>query len=197
MSAWSGAVSEELLQIAPHALGRHLYYRLGSTTLGQLTAAKIIGGGYAKVYSAKKPDGLVVLSGGVVKAIVEYKTPAELKTAKKRKEAIDQELEVARSLCKLLIVSDGKQTFWINALSGNPITDANGAEIRKPFDAGGIAKEEVSHEELLEIECLIDMAAHSLTESNDALIEPELIDPTPLARSIWQRIWINTGKEPE
>lgn len=190
-------MSEELLQIAPHALGRHLYYRLGSTTLQQLAKAGIIGSGWPKEYSTKKPDGLVALPGGVIKAVVEYKQASKLKTAKQRTEAFGQEIAVARSLGKLLIVSDGNLTFWINALTGDPVTDAKGADVRRPFDAGALAKGKISHEEMLEIERLIDMAAHSLSEDNNALVEPEVIDPTPLANSIWQSIWINTGKEPE
>lgn len=190
-------MSEELLQIAPHHLGRYLYYRLGASTLAQLAKHKIIGTAFPKQLATKKPDGLVVLPGGVVKAVVEYKQASELKTARLRTKAIGQEMEVARSLAKLLIVSDGTQSFWINALSGKPILDAEGREVRRQFDVGGLANGTVSHEEIFEIERLIDMASHSLTDTNDVLEEPRLLDPTPLAKSIWQRIWINTGKEPE
>ena len=32
--------------------------------------------------------------------------------------------------------------------------------------------------------------------NNDKLTSPDLIDPSNLAQTIWQKIWINTGKEP-
>jgi type I restriction enzyme M protein len=190
-------MSEELLQIAPHQIGRYSYYRLGSSTLSQLCAQKIIGCKIPKALTTKKPDGLVVLSGGTVKAVVEYKQSSELKSARLVAIAVKQELEVARYLCKLLIVSDGERSYWINALTGNPIIDKKGAKVRTRFDVGALAKGKISYEESQEIERLIDMAAHSLSETNDVLEEPRLLDPTPLAKSIWQRIWINTGKEPE
>ena len=52
-------------------------------------------------------------------------------------------------------------------------------------------------EELRQIEQTIDEADHSLSSTNDRISTPTLLDPTQLARMIWQKIWINTGKEPE
>ena len=82
-------MSEELLQTTPFWLGRYSYYRLGSTTLNQLKKAKIINK-QSKELSDKKPDGLITLSGGVVKAVIEYKTPDELSTRSKINKAIKQ-----------------------------------------------------------------------------------------------------------
>ena len=83
---------------------------------------------YFKKLSDKKPDGLITLSGGVVKAVIEYKTSNELSTNSKIAKAIKQELEVAKFLCKLLIVTDGTKTFWINALNGEEIKRNGGIE---------------------------------------------------------------------
>ena len=188
-------MSEELLQTTPFWIGRYSYFRLGSTTLNQLKKAKIINK-FSKKLADKKPDGLITLSGGIVKAIIEYKTPAELSSKTKIEKAISQEIEVAKSLCKLLIVTDGTKSYWINALSGNEIL-RNGKKITFVFDAGKITSCKMTIEERIDLESLIDQADYSLNETNDNLIEPEILDPTPLAKEVWQKIWINTGKEPE
>jgi type I restriction-modification system DNA methylase subunit len=188
-------MSEELLQTAPFWIGRYSYFRLGSTTLNQLRKAKIINK-VSKELADKKPDGLITLSGGIVKAVIEYKTPAELSTKVKIEKAIAQEIAVAKSLCKLLIVTDGTKSYWINALSGNEIL-RNGKKITYVFDAGKITSGKMTIEERIDIESLIDQADYSLNETCDNLIEPEILDPTPLAKEVWQKIWINTGKEPE
>ena len=188
-------MSEELLQTTPFWIGRYSYYRLGSTTLNQLKRAKIINK-QSKKLSDKKPDGLITLSGGVVKAVIEYKTPDEFSTNAKVTKAIKQELEVAKFLCKLLIVTDGTKTFWVNALNGEEIKK-NGGNIPFVFDAERIVSGEITVEERIDLENMIDQAEYSLTENENNIVEPEILDPTPLAKEVWQKIWINTGKEPE
>lgn len=188
-------MSEELLQTVPVWIGRYAYYRLGSTTLNQLKKSKIINK-QSKRLLKKKPDGVIVSPGGSTKAIIEYKQPSELSTKAMVKKAIQQELEVANFLCKLLIVTDGSKTFWINALSGQEIK-RNGKTIPFVFDAEQIISGEITIEEKIDLENLIDQAEYSLTETNNDIVEPEVLDPTPLAKEVWQKIWINTGKEPE
>ena len=188
-------MSEELLQTSPVWIGRYAYYKLGNTTMNQLKKNKIISKTDKKL-SDKKPDGLIVLPGGIVKAVIEYKQPSELSTEIQIKKAIKQELEVAKLLCKLLIVTDGTKTYWINSFNGEEI-ERNGKRINIVFDAGRLVAGEYSVEEKIDLENLIDEADFSLTHENNELIEPEILDPTPLAREVWQKIWINTGKEPE
>lgn len=188
-------MSEELLQTRPFWIGRYAYYKLGNTTMNQLKKAKIVSR-FEKKLSEKKPDGLIVIPGGIVKAVIEYKQPSELTSKSQIKRAIEQELEVAKSLCKLLIVTDGTKTFWINALSGKEITKRNNI-VNTVFDAGRLVAGEYSVEEKIDLETLIDEADFSLSERDNELTEPEILDPTPLAREVWQKIWINTGKEPE
>nr|WP_308743542.1 hypothetical protein [uncultured Anaerocolumna sp.] len=131
-----------------------------------------------------------------MKAVVEYKQPSELNSDSQIKKAIQQELDVAKSLCKLLIVTDGSKSFWINALNGETIT-RNGKEINTVFDAGKILRNDFSIEDVIDLENIIDEAEYSLNETDNCLVEPEILDPTPLAKEVWQKIWINTGKEPE
>lgn len=188
-------MSEELLQTTPFWIGRYSYYRLGSTTLRQLKKAKIINK-LNKDLADKKPDGLITLPGGDVKAVIEYKTPEELSTKTKIKKAIEQELEVAKFLCKLLIVTDGTKTYWINALNGQEIK-RDGRKIPTVFDAGRLTSNKMTIEEKIDLENLIDQAEYSLSDTENLIVEPQILDPTTLAKEVWQKIWINTGKEPE
>ena len=190
-------MSEELLQTVPHRLDRYEYYKLGASTLAQLRQAQILPLKQvpAKIAS-KKPDGLIRLPNGAIKAVIEYKSPSELATPEQIAKAIEQEIEVARLLCKLLVVTDGQKSVWINALTGNLIRDEHGAELQT-FSAKRILEGKLSREEIEKLEELLDTIEDSLTESNDTLVAPELIDPSQLARTIWQKIWINTGKQPE
>ena len=121
-------MSEELLQTSPKKIGRYTYHRLGNTTLDQLKAKGLVPKRNYGKHRLKKPDGLVSYHGDI-KAVVEYKQPKELKSNKQIEKAIQQEIVVAKVLCKLLIVTDGSKSFWINALTGDRILDRNGTEL--------------------------------------------------------------------
>ncbi len=181
-------MSEELLQTIPQQIGKFTYYRLGATTLDQLKKAGIIPNrSYAKL-RLKKPDGLVVYHGAI-KAVVEYKQPKELSSKADIAKAVAQEIDVAKRLCKILVVTDGSKSFWVNALNGERVTDAKGEEVRvvfHPFPVTDINK----------IEFLLSEMDASLTSSNSAVRSAKLIDPTPLANRLWQTIWVATGKSP-
>jgi len=181
-------MSEELLQTIPFQIGKYTYYRLGATTLNQLrTAGLIPKKDYAQL-EAKKPDGLVT-QHGAIKAVVEYKQPKELDSKKKVAKAITQEIDVAKALSKILIVTDSAQTFWINATNGERIRDMDGKELQTVFHAFGVKNAAM-------IEYLLDEVDASINESNSTIRRPRLIDPTPLAIRLWQTIWVATGKSP-
>ncbi|MGN7191979.1 HsdM family class I SAM-dependent methyltransferase [Curtobacterium sp. SAFR-003] len=189
-------MSEELLQTKPLELGRYSYLKLGNSTLAQLRAAGIVQGAKT-AYERKRPDGLVLAPDGAVIAFVEYKSPAEFKTKSQQQKAVQQEIEVAAALCKVYIVTDGQTTLWINPATGNRIAQEDGSLVTDVVDVlqfhpGGMTKERV-----LAFEALIDKADNSLSAENDVIRSPELLDPAPLAQALWQKIWINTGKEPE
>lgn len=181
-------MGEELLQTIPQQLGRYTYLRLGATTLDQLKNSGIIPLRDYGALATKKPDGLVLLQGGV-RAVVEYKQPGELGTATAVGKAIDQEIEVARALCDLLIVTDGSRTHWVNAHSREPITDAQGNAVGTVFHPFGGAN-------TVAIEHLLDTICSSISPTNSSIQEARLIDPTPLATRLWQTIWVATGKSP-
>jgi hypothetical protein len=181
-------MSEELLQTLPLQIGKYTYYRLGSTTLSQLRTRGIIPKKNYSALEAKKPDGLVVFHGAI-KAVVEYKQPSTLRSEKAIEKAIKQELGVAKALCKIMILTDGSQSFWINALNGHRIVDSGGNELRTVFHPF-VAKN------TLTLEYLLDEVDASLTSANSSIKSARLIDPTPLATRLWQTIWVATGKSP-
>ena len=187
-------MSEELLQTAPVQIGRYTYHRLGASTLGQLSQARIAPRSLPSAIRQKKPDGLITLGQGIVKAYIEYKTPSELATESQIGKAIDQEIAPARELCNLLIVTDGNKTFWLNPHTRTTIRTGN---VLPVFNAKALIEGRASVEYLQTLEELIDQADYSLTADNDELHSPSLLDPSAIAQTIWQKIWINTGKEPE
>lgn len=181
-------MSEELLQTIPQQIGKYTYYRLGNTTLDQLQRNGIIPKKNYRRLKAKKPDGLVAYHGAI-KAVVEYKQPKDLSSDKKIAKAIKQELDVAKTLCKLLIVTDGSKSFWVNALNGDRITDGKGNELRAVFHPFGIKNTTT-------LEYLLDDVEASIGKTNSLIRSTKLIDPSPLATRLWQTIWVATGKSP-
>ena len=166
-----------------------MYYRLGETTVNQLKDAGLIPPKkYGKLLK-KKPDGIIVYNKDV-KGIVESKSPKELNTELKEKKAIEQEKEVAKELCKILIITDNSsKTIWINSLNGDRIKRKDGKEIKTIFDSK-LTKN------VNEIESLIEEVDLSITATTSTLREEKIIDPSDLARQMWQTIWVATGKSP-
>ena len=181
-------MSEELLQTVPHKIGKYTYFRLGNTTLNQLKTNGIIPMKDYGDLEAKKPDGLVLYQGGV-RAVVEYKQPSELRTETDVKRAIAQEIEVAKALCKVLIVTDSTKSYWVNAVNGELIKDNIGEEIKTVFHPFAV-------KDISAIEYLLDAVEGSVSASNSTLQSDKLIDPTPIATRLWQTIWVATGKSP-
>lgn len=181
--------SEQLLQVVPQKIGKYLYYRLGETTLNQLKDFGLIPKKDYGDLIKKKPDGIIV-QYREVKGIVEAKSPSELDTTAKENVAISQSKGVAKSLCKLLIITDNaSKSLWINALNGERIRGKTGEEIKTIFDAKFTRN-------VNEVERLIEEIDLSVNDKNSTLREEKIIDPSDLARQMWQTIWVATGKSP-
>lgn len=183
--------SEELLQRNlldnPQKIGEWNFYNIGSTTIKTLKEHGIIRDiDYGTDVDTKKVDGLIT-DGNRVVAVIENKSPVQFKTEKQKEKAIDQELKVAEKLTKLLIVTDTTETLWINAMNGEPIKDEKGNQLKQVFKPN-------DEEETIE---LINRINASITKENSILKPIELINPTVLARTIWQDIWMVSGATPE
>lgn len=182
-------MSEQLSQVIPRRIGKYLYYRIGETTIKQLKENKLIPDkNYEKIFR-KKPDGLIVCHGKI-QTIVECKDVEELNSEKKEEKAIQQEINVARELCKLLIVTDNKsKTIWVNTLNGERIKGKDGNNISIIFNNNLILNVD-------RLENLLDEIDLSINNKNSQLKEENIIDPSQLANRMWQTIWVATGKSP-
>ena len=190
LNAYTGSkkMSEELLQTIHQQIGNYTYLKLGSTTLNQLKANGLIPKkNYGKL-SNKKPDGLVFYQN-VVKAVVEYKHPTKLKSELDLNKAIKQEIDVAKTLCKILIITDGTKSYWINALNRELIKDSNGHDVKTLFNP-------ITVQNTDQIEYLLSAIDASINSSKSLIKSTEPINPTPLASRLWQTIWVATGKSP-
>ncbi len=185
-------MSEELLQRGldknnpTSKIGKWDYYNIGATSLKALKGANIIRNiNYGK-QELKKVDAIIVNRKNVI-AIIEFKQPKEFKTKAQKNKAIKQEIEVARKLgSKIIIATDTVNTLWVNALTGKDICDEDGNIIKEPFDASSE-----------KIESLIEKINYSINEKNNQILPKKLVNPTDLARSIWQDVWSVSGATPE
>ncbi len=183
-------MSEELLQRDlinnPEKIGKWNFYNIGSTTVKALKGYGIIRNiDYGKVEN-KKIDALIVLNKQVI-AVIEYKSTTQFKTKAQKDKAIKQEFDVAKKLgSKIIIATDTKECIWVNTKTGNRIKDETGKEIKYLFDP----KDE-------KIVKLIEKINYSVNELNDNLKPKKLVNPTDLAKQIWQDIWSVSGATPE
>jgi type I restriction-modification system DNA methylase subunit len=188
-------VSEDLVQSASHPIGRYEYLRLGSTTLKQLRTSRYVRTTLQPDETGRKPDGIVFLATGGIKAVVEVKSPREL-TASKLRAVIKHYSVIARAVCNVLIITDGKQTIWINPHTEGEITQG-GVAVKEDFYPKDVEGRALTREAAARIADLIEHADQTIGPDNDALGEIAIVDPSQLARKVWQKIWVTTGKNPE
>jgi type I restriction enzyme M protein len=184
-------MSEELLQRGldknnpSDKLGKWDYYNIGATTVKALKQADIIRNIDYKKLENKKVDGIIVSRRDVI-AIIEFKQPKEFKTKAQKNKAIKQEIEVAKGLgAKIIIATDTIDTVWVNALTGEEIQYENETIIKEKF----VVNDEIAK--------LLEKINYSINEKNNKILPKELVNPTDLARSIWQDVWSVSGATPE
>lgn len=183
-------MSEELLQRnlikSPDKIGKWDFYNIGATSVKSLKEYGIIRNVDYGEIEKKKVDALIAQKKNII-AVIEYKKPSEFRTETQKEKAVKQEIEVAQKLgARIFIATDTKDAVWVNPLTENRIKDWDGNEIRVPFDP---TSEEVSD--------LIEKVHDSINELNDNIKPKQLINPTDLAKSIWQDIWSVSGATPE
>ena len=183
-------MSEELLQrrllVNPEKIGSWNFYNIGSTTVTALKNADIIRSiDYGNV-ARKKIDAIITKQKEVI-AIIEYKQPSEFNTKNKKSKAISQEIEVAKKLgTKLIIATDTKETVWINVATGNHVKDVNGNKFKYCFNYKDS-----------NLQKIITEIIQSINEKNDCILPKKWINPTDLAKQIWQDVWSVSGATPE
>ena len=183
-------MSEELLQRDlqknPEKIGKWDFYNIGATSVKALKEHGIIRNVNYGKEERKKVDALIVQQKNVI-AVIEYKKPSEFKTKAQQIKAIKQEIEVAKKIgADIIIATDTKESVWVNVDTGNIIKEEDGKELKYNF----IPKDEKLPE-------LIEKIISSINEINDQIKPKKLVNPTDLAKQIWQDIWSVSGATPE
>lgn len=197
------------------------FISIGATTLNQLMKAKIISAKDYKSYSGLKPDGLIVDRSDKhdiqTILVIEFKKPEEFNTTTKKDIACKQ----CNIYCQLLdaifgVVTDGTEFIWIN-----PQVNLEQAEVRyfekeildnkSKVERGfsyirredgypltlPLILDEKKNEETKNTLVLIRKVIDNITKDNSQFKQPRLINPSLLARSIWQDVWISKSASPE
>jgi type I restriction-modification system DNA methylase subunit len=221
-----GVMSEELIRkgLTDHGLkiGNYEFYPVGDTTLNQLKKYRIIPNRDYGKYGSRKPDALLVDRRNKnrikIVLVIEHKDVGKF-TSKADKKASAQQ---CNDLCQELkadigIATDNSSFIWINPNHPDPnntytdrttnksrsyavISDEDGNAFLKPFlidqreDETELTKLNVKTRSSLDSVALV---RKSLSPTNSQLIKEVAIDPTRLARQIWQDVWSVSGATPE
>lgn len=186
-------VSEEILQRGilsnPDKIGKFTYYNIGNTSIGSLRENNLIPDRDYKNES-RKPDGLIVDDTKRVIAVIENKNLKKYSTEKLKTDAINQALDVAEDLgAKFVISTDSVNSSWYSVFTKTPILNIDGSELKETF---GITSCNTP-----KMEKLIETLDNAITPICNQINKIEEIDPTPLAFSIWQKIYKATAATPE
>lgn len=196
------------------------YFPTHSTTIKQYKEAKIINNINYGLYEKRRPDGLLVdrrnKNNIQVILVLEYKKPNDFQTDKQKKEAIQQ----CNDLCQILnarvgVITDGIVTYWINPLqldikneyfdkttntkrSYSFILGEDKQKIQKIFfikekSCSDYNKLDIDSKETYDLICKIQK---NITDKNSIFEKTTEVDPLNLAKSVWQDIYVNTGKDP-
>ncbi len=196
------------------------YFPTHSTTIKQYKQAKIINNFAYGLYEKRKPDGLLVDRRNSqdinVILLLEYKKPSDFQTDKQKTLAIQQ----CNDLCQVVnskigIITDGIVTLWINPRCSDSKNDYQDKTTRKKRSYSFIlnedkqklnrlfviAEDSIDKREKLddasgETYDLIKRILQEISETNSTLTKTKEVDPLNLAKSVWQDIYVNTGKDP-
>lgn len=202
------------------SIGEYEFFSLHSTSIKQYKQTKIIQNKSYGDYEDRKPDGLLIDRRNKTKpqviALLEYKTPKEFQTDKQKIDAVEQCNDLCQVLgAKIGIITDSIVTYWINP--NNPekkneyrdrtnntkrsysfILNDDKQKLQQKFHINEINQTDIYKldDETKETYQLIERILSEITHSNSILKATEITDPTPLAKSVWQSIYISTKDNP-
>lgn len=172
----------------PDKIGTLNYYSLGETTIKQLQEYNLISS-KTKEYQSKKPDALITDDRNNVIVYIENKDIGKLDTEKDIKSALNQEIDAAKAVnASIFIITDTLKSYWINVHTQNYILDENNEQLKVTFKP---------NENKKNLEKLIKRICNSISEENDKIKQVNYLDPTDLANSVHQKIWIAKNSSPE
>lgn len=219
-------MSEELTQkrLTEHGLriGEYEFFNIGSSTLNQLKKCKIVPDRDYKEYGIRKPDALLVdrrnKSNIKVICVTEVKDSGKFKSNADKTETIRQCNDVCQILeAEVGIATDLSSFVWFNPRQNDPlnnytdqttgmvrnfalIKDENGGDFIKEFVIDQTQDEQdptkLSVKTRKSIQNL-ELVRRSISPINSRLVKETTIDPTNLAKQIWQDVWSVTGATPE
>ncbi|MDD5197277.1 MAG: N-6 DNA methylase [Candidatus Gracilibacteria bacterium] len=218
-------MSEQLKQLdAGVKIGNKFeYFNLGDVTIQSLAKAGIIPKKDYGDYNIKRPDGLLVdrsnKKNPKVIAIVEYKSTKKFKTERDIQEAIKQCNDYAQVLGAIFgVATDTNVSAWINPKQENKeneyidsfgvvrsfsfIKDEEKQRLSNNFYLHLQKIHETNFEKLSDevketLKVIQRILDSDIGKDNSQLKDTIFVDPTNLAKSVWQDIYVATGKEPE
>lgn len=202
-------------------IGKYEYYSIGDVTLNQLKKHKIIPQKDYGMYGSHKPDSLLVdrRNKSIIKVIlvIENKDDSKFKTRDAQRRAVQQ----CNTVCQLLDAEVGIATnlgayIWFNPKQnddshhyeddlGNKrgyttIRDESGEPLIKEF----VIDQKTSEEEFTKLNSrtrvsleLLETVRDSISDFGSQIKKEERVDPTDLAKQIWQQVWSVSGATPE
>ena len=189
-------MSEELIQRGlrggGRAFGVYEYLNIGNTRLSALRDALLIPARDYEGFESRKPDGLILDNRGKtprIVAVVEFKLDI-----RRQPSGIAQAATVGAALgAKFCISTDGERSLWfLPDFQGrfNPIHSEDGEPLKTTF----IAPDTVAPAHVEELARLVARVDERL--EGDHLIARRVLNPSGLARSVWQDIYTSANTPP-
>lgn len=203
-------------------VGNFEVYNLGATTLKTLAKFGVIPKKDYGKYATRKPDLLVVDKSNptkpIVITVVEWKDGGKFVTENDKVEAIQQGNDIAQLVnARIGVATDGEKFIWFNPSHKNSKTEYKDKTtgIKRSYtvitrEDGTLFSDLFAMEQITDEtdpEKLQDNIRQTyldlinlgviLDKNNSIISNLKSINPLPLAKSVWQDIWIATGKSPE
>ena len=172
--------------------------KIGATNVAQLKKAGILPPNDYKGLSKNKPDGLIIKDKNTVVCLIEYKNTGKFANETEALATISNwYYSLAKKLsCNVICASDGVNSYWFHSTSKQHIKNPDGKCINFVLNVADITNKQCMSTESKA--ALVELLKKSDNLDSNAQIAPEIIlNPQTLANSVWQKIWISTGKEPE
>ncbi|MCX6822246.1 MAG: N-6 DNA methylase [Candidatus Aenigmarchaeota archaeon] len=218
-------MSEELIQKGLTkkglTIGNYEFYNIGNTTINQLKKYKVIPNKQYKGYEKNKPDALLIdrrnKNNIKILLVVEYKDTGKFKSRKDKKGTIEQ----CNTLCQILqadigIATDNSSFIWFNPKQPNKKNEyVDSADKKRSYtiiqdkDTNDFIEKFIIDQTKDEIETNklnsqtrislehLELVRKNISVNNSKITKEKTIDPTRLAKQIWQDVWSVSGATPE
>lgn len=218
-------MSEELIQRGLTNGGIKIsgyeFYDIGSVTLNQLKKFKIIPDKEYGKYNARKPDQILVDKRDKrnlkVALIIEYKDQGKFRSDTEKTETAQQ----CNDVCQLVgaeigIATDGASFVWLNPNQPDPANnyiDEQGTErsytiirdeANRPFIKEFVVDQRTDELEITKLNPatrtslqIFEQVRKFISKTNSKIVPGTVVDPSTLAKQIWQDVWSVSGATPE